>query len=484
MRTLFRRIILLTALLVVLPFSCGYALTDTQSTAIQALLDDARRVSGVPGMSVAIVDHDQTFFLSSGNANREQALQADASTLYELASVSKAFTGMGILLLEERGLLSMQDSIQTYLPWLTFQHRGTPVDMSRVTLNHFLHHTSGITNQKHSAKIPEGNTPDMLQKTIEALVDVELAFRPGERYEYGTTNYDVLALVIEQVSGQKYEDYMQENVFAPLELHDTFLDADAAKATGRMAQGYRTSFFLTMPYHAPEYGGNKAAGYIMSSAQDMARWMRIQMGMISVPSLFSNAVAQSHHGDASVADTHGMRYAAGWEVNADQSLIRHAGNNPNFSTNVYLYPQEQIGICLLTNGANTNTDFVEQIKNILDGSPAQAYVMSSTQILDLFFSCGVILLCPLTVLFIVLGVRKRQAGASPRPKRKSLPILILLGGVIAFCITFPMLIGFNWSVLLVWQGYSPLAFLLILPCFVASIAWFSAVRSPRAKQSS
>ena len=121
-----------------------YAMSDEQSTAIQSFLDEACRKSGTPGVSVSILYEGETFFFSSGYANREEKLPADENTLYELASVSKAFTGVGILLLEEQGLLSMNDPIDKYLPWLSFMYHGTPVGMSDITLNHFLHHTSGF----------------------------------------------------------------------------------------------------------------------------------------------------------------------------------------------------------------------------------------------------------------------------------------------------------------------------------------------------
>lgn len=97
----------------------SYALSDSQAEAIQKLLDDACRISGVPGMSFSIIDGDETLYFSSGYADRKNGLAASEDTLYELASVSKAFTGMGILLLEEQVLLSMTDPVQNYLPWFT-----------------------------------------------------------------------------------------------------------------------------------------------------------------------------------------------------------------------------------------------------------------------------------------------------------------------------------------------------------------------------
>lgn len=450
------------------------ALSDKQSLAIQTLLDDACRISGVPGMSMAIIDQEDTFFFSSGYADDEKALPAKETTLYELASVSKAFTGVGILLLEEQGMLSMDDTIDKYLPWLSFRYHKKSVDMSEMTLNQFLHHTSGLTNEKHSKRIPEGNTPDMLDKTIQALDGIELAFSPGERYEYGTVNYDVLAMVIEQVSGQRYEDYMKENVFEPLGLHNTFLDSSEARATGNMAQGYRNSFFLTIPYNAPEYGGNKAAGYVISSTTDMTRWMKIQMGMSKdIPKVFQKVIEKSHEGDTSVLDVNRMYYAAGWEVNEDQTLIRHAGQNPNFSTNVYLYPNEQVGICLLTNGAITNVNLVTNVKDILEGNLAQTYSISNIQRLDILLSLASIIFFLLAVFFFILGFRRRKMNDKQAITKKRIFITsIWLTITVVMCAVCLMFLGFNWTMLLVWQGYSSLTFFVSMLLLMVFITWY------------
>ena len=166
--------IIATLLLIAGSYTPCYALTKAQDTAIQTVLDEACRISGVPGISVSILQGHETFYFASGYADREGALTASEDTLYELASVSKAFTGAGVLLLEEKGLLSLDDSIVNYMPWFTLRYQGKPVDMGSVTLNNFLHHTSGLTNGKHIQHIPQGDTPDMLRKTVETLTDAEL----------------------------------------------------------------------------------------------------------------------------------------------------------------------------------------------------------------------------------------------------------------------------------------------------------------------
>ncbi len=451
----------------------GYALSDSQSNSIQTLLDDACRISGVPGMSISILANDEVLYYSSGYANREKGLSASENTLYELASVSKAYTAMGILLLEKQGLLSMTDTIQKYLPWFTLRYQGKPVDMQRVSLNNFLHHTSGLTNGSHSQNIPQGNTPDMLQKTVEMLVDAELSFYPGKQYNYGTVNYDVLGLVIEIVSGQSYEDFMKKQIFQPLGLYQTYVYKEDAQATGQLAQGYRSSFFMTTPYDAPEYAGNKPAGYIISCTKDMARWMGIQMGLIKdIPEIFREVIETSHHGDRSVSDVDGMFYAAGWSVNSDQTIIEHSGGNPNFATKVVILPKQRSAICLLTNGTNTNINLVLKVKEILDGNPSQSYDISGTQLLDITLSSATIICCLLAVLFYLLGLRRKKINERQPMTKKN----IIVSGVwliaTVICVVFIILIVYSRSTILIWQTYSILTALISLALLTACITWF------------
>lgn len=449
----------------------SYSLPNAQSSAIQTLLDDACRISGVPGMSIAILADDEVFYFSSGYADREKGLSASENTLYELASLSKAFTGIGILLMEKQGLLSMTDPIQKYLPWFTLKYQGKPIDMQSITLNNFLHHTSGLTNGSHSQIIPQGNTPDMLKKTVEMLVDAELSFYPGEQYNYGTVNYDVLGLVIEIVSGQSYEDYMEKQVFQPLGLHQTYVYKEDAQATGQLAQGYRSSFFMTTPYDAPDYVGNKPAGYIISCSKDMARWMGIQMGIVhDIPEIFHEIIQKSHHGDMSVSDVNGMFYAAGWSVNSEQTIIEHSGGNPNFATEVEILPKERTAVCLLTNGANTNRNLVLKIKEILDGNLSQSYEISGTQFLDITLSSATIICFLLAVLFFILGLRRKKMNEpQPMTKKRIIVTVILLITTIALCI---MCCAFDWSRILIWQTYSILTALISSALLTGSITWF------------
>lgn len=451
-----------------------HAMSENQSAAIQSLLDDACRISGVPGMSVSIIDGSDIQYFSSGYANIENKYLTDENTLYELASVSKAYSALGILLLEQKGMLHLTDSIQEYLPWLTLQYEGNPVDMSKVTLGNFLYHTSGLTNAMHTQLIPEGDTPDMLHKTVECLINAELEFYPGELYTYGTVNYDILGLVLEVITDQSYENFMIEEIFHPLGLYQTYAFAEEASSTMQMAQGYRSTFLMTKPYNSPPVRGNKPAGYLISSAYDMARWMQIQLGLLDdIPEDLSLAILKSHEADKSVPAVDYMYYAGGWAVNQSQSIIEHSGNNPNFTTQVILFPKEQIGISLLSNSNTTNIELVYNIKDILNGNLSQTYHMGIMRLIDLTLTIITIIGCVLTIIFILSRLRRKRNTQQQKTRSrivltKSFFIITIL--LLFLCIFFPKMTGMDWSMLLSWQPSILTAFLSLF-LLSASITW-------------
>jgi len=476
----------LLAFLLILILSFGLktpilALADNQTTTIQSLVDEAQRISRAPGISVSVVIGDETHFFSSGVSNRETETPADEETLWELASVSKAFTALGLLYLEEQGLLSLDDSIADHLPWLTFHYQGQPVNMHDVRLYHFLYHTVGIT-QQHPNRVQDRQGPDTLQSTVEALIDAELVFFPGERFDYGTKNYNVLGLVMEHVSGQSYESFMEEQIFQPLGLEQTFANRDHAEATGRLAQGYFTNFvFLTTQQDSLESRGSVPTGYIITSTKDMARWMGIQLGLVTdVPEIFTPLIPRSHIGNQSVEAEYVfgvgyIYYAAGWMVRSNENRVEHGGGNPSFATYVLLLPEEQIGITVLSNSPAMNTmSVVDSIADILYGDLEARYSMFILQILDIVVSVITVLGSALAILFFLLGLRRKRQNERHFLTKKRL-VLILAWSIITLAIG--IITALIWRELFMFSAYSQLTGMSALVLLSASIAWF--VATPR-----
>jgi uncharacterized membrane protein YidH (DUF202 family) len=172
----------------------------------------------------------------------------------------------------------------------------------------------------------------------------------------------------------------------------------------------------------------------------------------------------------SVSAVNGMYYAAGWSVNAEQTIIEHTGGNPNFRTEVAILLNERTAVSLLSNGANTNTNMVLKVKDILEGNLNQSYEISGTQLLDIILSSITIILCLLAVLLFLLGLRRRKTNdQQPMTKKRTIVTIIFLIATIAQCIMF---FAFDWSTILIWQTYSVLTALMSSALLTASITWF------------
>ncbi len=163
-------------------------------------------------------------------------------------------------------------------------------------------------------------------------------------------------------------------------------------------------------------------------------------------------------------------------VNDDKTIIEHSGGNPNFSTEVVILPNERMAFCLLTNGANTNIGLVKSIKDILDGNLTQSYKISGIQLLDIILSSATIIVCLLAIIFFIFGLRRKKMNEWQSITKKRIVItvvwLMVTVAIFTMYLVFPMLIGYDWPTLLVWQTYSILTVLISLALLTASITFF------------
>jgi len=230
----------------------------------------------------------------------------------------------------------------------------------------------------------------------------------------------------------------------------------------------------------PEARGSVPAGYIITSAEDMARWMGIQIGIIQdIPDIFRTIVSKSHEQGQSVTSTDGEYYAAGWEVNLNEGTVEHGGGNPGFSTYVLLFPEEQIGITVLTNLAGVDAHLIaENIKGILDGNLQQNYSMSMEQILDIVVSILTVVAGLLIILLVFLGLHRRRQGQKCHLSKKRVALIVICFVIsITLCLvcTFPgLMFGSSWSFIMTWMPYSLLTVIITLTLLSISVTWFMA----------
>ena len=200
-----------------------------------------------------------------GLANREWNVPNDGDTKFRLASVSKQFTAVAVMLLNERGLVDLDAPLKTYLP-------DAPAAWDAVTVRHLLNHTSGIANLTAFPDFEAQKTrPATLDQLIARFRDRPLDFQPGQGWSYSNSGYILLTAVIERAGGKSYADFVAENLFQPLGMADSGYDSHAAvlprRAAGYVptAGGFANADYVDMTIP-------QGAGGLYSTTHDLLKW--------------------------------------------------------------------------------------------------------------------------------------------------------------------------------------------------------------------
>jgi CubicO group peptidase (beta-lactamase class C family) len=217
------------------------------------------------GAVIVVRDNEIIFNKGFGSANLEWDIPNSPTTKFRIGSVTKQFTAASILLLEERGKLKIDDPVKKYLP-------DAPDAWDKITIFNLLTHTSGIPD---FTSFPEYQKKQFAPNTPKQIVDIfcnrPLDFTPGENMSYSNSGYVLLGYLLEKVSGETYQDFLQKNIFDPLGMKDSGYDSNSAIIPGR-ASGY-----------SPGPGGLVNAGYVdmsipfsagalYSTTEDLVRW--------------------------------------------------------------------------------------------------------------------------------------------------------------------------------------------------------------------
>jgi CubicO group peptidase (beta-lactamase class C family) len=428
---------------------------------IDAVVSEELFKAKIPNASISIIQGNEVKYLSYPDGGSGFAV--DEYTLYQIGSVSKSFTGLGILLLEDNDLLSLDDPVNKYLPWFTVSHNRKAVSSDVLTIADCLYQTSGFTNDE--ARYPSAKHGMSLEDSVRQINKCELAFYPHERFSYANANYRILGLIIETISGQNYDNFMTERILLPLGLENTYTSPLKAQNTGKVTEGSRLSFLRAWPYDVPADDGNVPSGYIYSNAKDMSRWLQIHLGVIEISEQFHRIIEKSHQPDPQSIIDDTTRYTAGWYANAKTGAIYHSGGTPNYSANVEIRPAANSAVCVLTNmNASANTNHIAaNILDVLEGKPASAYQTDIWYIFDMVFSLitAASIIGFIIYTFVILRIiRQTRKGKCIKKDftRKDLkcfifPSILALFSVLIAVIP-PLIFGSPWTTIRKWSPVS------------------------------
>ncbi len=349
----------------------GASTLSAQPPARAALVQRLDSIAGAPvkagnvaGIAVAVVKGQDTLLLKGyGLADVENQVPVTPQTVFRIGSVTKQFTSAAVMQLVEEGKVSLDDDMAKYIP--KYPTRG-----KRITVRHLLNHTSGIPSYTDIGPVfGTVMRSDLTRDSLVAMVSpLALMFEPGEHFYYNNTGYYMLGMLIEQVTGKTYAEYLDTKLFGPNGLSGTTY-CDTRRIIPRRAHGYdrgpsglvNTGFIsMELPY---------AAGSLCSTVGDLVSWTsKLSSGKIVSPASYATMTTP-----VKLTSGRPMRY--GFGLSADtiggRRIVQHGGGINGFISSLIHLPDDSLIVTVLTNTTPSPADAMamEMVRAVL-GLPA------------------------------------------------------------------------------------------------------------------
>lgn len=278
-----------------------------------------------------------------GFANREWSVPNDGDTKFRLGSVTKQFTAVAIMLLNERGLVDLDAPVKTYLP-------DAPAAWDGVTVRHLLTHTAGVPNFTDFDDYGASKTlPATMDSLIGRFRDRPLDFQPGEGWSYSNSGYILLTAIVEKASGRSYADFVAETLFQPLGMADSGYDSHAA-VLPRRASGYAPTARGIVNADYIDMSIPQGAGALYSTTRDLLKWEQgLFGGRLLTPASLALLTTPVRN-----------QYAFGLAVTqaGGNTTIAHSGGIEGFNTHMAWDPDRRMTVIVLGNLNGPGSDQV------------------------------------------------------------------------------------------------------------------------------
>lgn len=468
-------------------FASDIPLPTDYASILDAFLLTQMKDYKIPGLAVAIVRNGEVEYLKGYGVANPNGDPVTPDTPFLLASVSKSFTALAIMQLVEERKINLNDPVRKYLPWFDVKGSGE----SEITVAHLVYQTSGFSEYDGAQMNLRPNNPNELETAIRGLDEISLLFQPGESWEYSNINYSLLGFLIQEVSGQTYESYIEENIFIVLEMSNSHTSLEGARANNA-ARGY-TFYFgapLALEANIPYSPAILPTAGLWASASDMSRYLIAHLDEEAEILVSAEGMKKIHTPGVEIEP--GYHYAMGWfhapnildpeflqtlDTDLDQTddlqVLWHEGDGPGYKTVVVMLPGEEYGVALMMNTidhtiTSVYKNFAWDVTLIANGGnayyfqPEEKFLIRNSR----WIAIGLI-------LFLLGGliwtIRKyRQVGNTGWDLMKWLVILLNMGLLVY--IYFGFLPDNNVSLPVVLR-YSPDIGILIILITIFSFAW-------------
>lgn len=341
------------------------ATIDSSSSIIvdlDAYIEQARKDWEVPGLAVAVVKDDKVV-LSKGYGTKKIGIEdlIDNQTLFAIASNSKAFTAAALSILVDEGKVRWDDRVTKHLPWFRLHD---PLASSDIRVSDLLCHRSGLGT--FSGDLLWWGTDYSPREILERSAHLEPTAPFRAKYGYSNLMFLAAGEVIEAASGKSWTEFVESRILRPLEMHRTITSVRDLVSKDNFAQPHKTWLDRSEPIPWMNWDGMAAAGGIISSADDMSKWLRLQLrnGQMSSdqPAIYSRPVAhdtwQAHTPipislapSARYPSTHFRAYGLGWALSDYKGfkVVGHGGGYDGMYSQVLMVPEQKLGVVVLTN---------------------------------------------------------------------------------------------------------------------------------------
>ncbi len=292
----------------------------------------------IPGVSLAIVKGSDVIYLKGfGVDGKKQPV--NPQTPFVLGSVSKSFTGLAIMQLAEDEKIDLDAPVVKYLNSFTTKNAQAS---NKITIKQLLGHTSGFSTYDGREILLNDNIP--IEQVTRNLKNTNL--NNSLLFQYSNINYVLLGDIIQTVSGIPYGEYIEKNIFGPLEMINSYTNQKEAIEKG-FTSGYKSYFGFILPTRQTNHEGSVPAGYLISSAEDMSHYLIAQMndGFYNNNSIISKNGMDQTHSPISLGSDYGM----GWGIERSRYVFSHSGDTENFHSDIRVNKHEGLGIVILFN---------------------------------------------------------------------------------------------------------------------------------------
>lgn len=326
---------------------------------VEVWLSAQRDYQDLPGVSAGVV-HDQDLVWSGGfgYADREQRTPATPGTIYSICSISKLFTSVAVMQLRDRGKFSLDDEVETVLPWFQLEqaHPGSPP----ITVEGLLTHSAGIPRESDFPYWTDPFEFPTHDEVVERVVAQETLYPAWTYYQYSNLGLTLAGEIVSETSGEAFGDYVRRHILDPLEMTSTTPEIGDEWGNPRMATGYSARQRDGNRRNVKPFAGRgiaPAMGFA-STVEDLARFASWQFRLLesgATEILNANTLREMHRVhwvDPGWETTWGLGF--GVSRRGDKTFVRHGGSCPGFRSEFLIQPDDEIATIVMVNASGTD----------------------------------------------------------------------------------------------------------------------------------